>query len=187
MAERILPTKAQAPASIPHAYNDPDLSATEFLSAVMHATHLPMSTRIEAASALLPYTNSVPSKVQGYVSHRCKIIIGGLGPCDPAHGSASGSTEICSQDLNAASKTVARDGKAVAFLNIEKTPEPSPLIDYSTPPTPAELQEIKAAINKLRPDLAHLPVPEPRFCHCGHWVVGYYPCCEHERDPSKMN
>jgi hypothetical protein len=58
MAERILPTKAQAPASIPHAYNDPDLSATEFLSAVMHATHLPMSTRIEAASALLPYTNS---------------------------------------------------------------------------------------------------------------------------------
>jgi hypothetical protein len=59
--------------------------------------------------------------------------------------------------------------------------------DYSTPPTPAELQEIKAAINKLRPDLAHLPIPEPRLCACGHWIFGPCPLGEQCRDTSSPN
>jgi hypothetical protein len=62
MAERILPTKDHGPASAPvsHAYNDPDISPLEFLLCVMRATHLPMSSRIQAASALLPFTNPYP-------------------------------------------------------------------------------------------------------------------------------
>jgi hypothetical protein len=178
MAERILPTEAQAPAPTTHLYNDPSLSATEFLTAVMRATHLPMTSRIQAASALLPYTNSFPPKVQGYVSHHCKIIIGGMGP-------PPGSTGNHSQNPDPTSITVTRDDDTGDLQNIETTPEPSPLIDYSTPPTPAELQEIKAAINALRPDLAHLPIPEPHLCRCGHWVVGDCGCPQ--RDPSKMN
>jgi hypothetical protein len=73
--------------------------------------------------------------------------------------------------------------------NIETNSYPPTLIDYSKPPTPAELQEIKAAINALRPDLAHLPVPEFHLCPCGHWIVGEYDCCRRlsSRDPSKMN
>jgi len=54
MADRILPTANHGSAPTPHAYNDPDLSPIEFLTAVYRATHLPMVSRIAAASALLP-------------------------------------------------------------------------------------------------------------------------------------
>ena len=64
----------QDPGPSPHAYNDPDLSPIEFLQAVYRATHLPMSVRIAAASALLPYTNSSPRSQT--IPPRCKIIIG---------------------------------------------------------------------------------------------------------------
>ena len=72
-------------------------------------------------------------------------------------------------------------------LKAEALSNPNP--DYSTPPTPQELAEIKAAINKLRPDLAHLPIPEFHLCPCGHWITGEYDCCRalSSRDPSKMN
>src|SRR6516162_7278721 len=68
-----------------HAYDAPDLSPLQFLSEVMHAKHLPLDTRIKAASALLPYTNSFPRPINHRIG--CKIIIGGipaedLGPCD---------------------------------------------------------------------------------------------------------
>ena len=69
-------TQALASAPSPHAYDAPDLSATEFLTAVMHATHLPMVTRIQAASALLPYSHPAPNPVvQGPT---ITIVIGGL-------------------------------------------------------------------------------------------------------------
>ena len=109
-----------------HAYDEPDLSPIEFLRCVMHATHLPMASRIQAASALLPYTNSFPSKVQGYVPYRCKIIIGGLGPCDPDPDprSPDDPTRNHSQNPDFAHKTLTRDGKAVALQNIETTSYP---------------------------------------------------------------
>jgi hypothetical protein len=185
MAERILPTKAepQAPAPTTHLYNDPSLSATEFLIAVMRDTHLPMVARIAAASALLPFTHPAPrSVVQGCVPYHCKIIIGGLGPAP---------TENHSQNPDFASKTVTHGDDTVAPLNIERDPEPSFVPDYSTPPTATELQEIKAAINRLRPDLAELrsSQPEPHLCPCGHWIVGDCGCppLYSSRDPSKMN
>jgi len=77
MAERILPTEAHDPAPTTHTYDDPDLDPLAFLTAVYRATHLPMPTRVQAAAAILPFTNSVPRKVQGYVP--CRIIIGGFG------------------------------------------------------------------------------------------------------------
>ena len=46
-----------------HAYDDPDLSPIEFLQAVYHATHLPMSIRIDAARGLLPFTEPAPRPV----------------------------------------------------------------------------------------------------------------------------
>jgi hypothetical protein len=170
-----------------HAYNDPDLSPIEFLTAVYHATHLPMASRIQAASALLPYTNSFPSPVrssvadyvQGYVPYHCKIIIGGLGPSE--------TTEICSENLHSADKTLARGGEAGNAQNLTTNPEPSTFIDYSTPPTPDELQAIKAAVNRLRPDLAHHPVPAPHLCGCGHWIFGPCPLGDSCRDRSKLN
>ena len=99
MAGRILPTKApeaakaaQAPASTPttHAYNDPDLSPIEFLLAVMHASHIPMSTRIEAARGLLPYTEPRPASVP---PPRCTIVIPPFEPTTPDPGSGTASPE----------------------------------------------------------------------------------------------
>jgi hypothetical protein len=172
-----------------HAYDDPTLSAIEFLQAVYHATHLPMSTRIDAARGLLPYTEPRPTSIPS--SHvGCTIVIGGLGPCDHGPGTrcpSAGSTKNHSENLLSGSKTLTRDGEPGDPQNLTTTPEPSPFIDYSTPPTPEDIQAIKAAINALRPDLAHLPTPEFHLCPCGHWITGTYPCCERARDPSKMN
>jgi hypothetical protein len=66
----------QAPGPSPHAYNDPDLSPIEFLQAVMHAERLPLDTRIQAAKALLPYTNSFPRPINHTIG--CTIVIGGI-------------------------------------------------------------------------------------------------------------
>jgi len=178
MAERILPTEAQDPASASastlHAYNVPDLSPIEFLTAVYRDTHLPMVSRIQAASALLPYTHPAPRPVvQGYVAYPCKIIIGGLGP-----GGPDDPTRNHSQNPNSPEITLTRDDDTVAPLNLTRSPDP---------PSPTDLLEIKAAINKLRPDLAHLPIPEPRLCACGHWLFGPCPLGDHCREKSKLN
>jgi hypothetical protein len=58
-----------------HAYDDPALSPTEFLQAVMHDTTLPIATRIHAASALLPFTDPKP-RPTAHIS--CKIVIEGM-------------------------------------------------------------------------------------------------------------
>jgi len=176
-----------------HAYNDPSLSATEFLRAVYCDPTLPMSIRIDAARGLLPYTEPRPARAPlSYVG--CKIIIGGLGPCAP--DPLPGSTENHSQNPLSPNKGPSHNLDDQGSPNFEENPEPSPLMDYlqsrqgsdhSTPPTPAELQEIKAAINRLRPDLAHLPVPEPHLCACGHWTFGPCPLGERCCDRTKLN
>ena len=176
--------------SLEQALASPGLSPIEFLRAVMEATHQPMSIRIEAAKALLPFTNPYPRSANS-IPPRCTFVIPPL-PND--HGSVAqdpdtGSTGNHSQNPIGANITLTRDDEALAPQNLTTIPEPSPLIDYSTPPTSDEIQVIKSAINSLRPDLAHLPIPEPRFCECGHWVFGYYPCCSarRPRDGSKLN
>ena len=157
-----------------HAYDAPDIGPLEFLQAVYHDTHLPMSVRIEAARALLPYTEPRPASIPS--SHiGCTIVIGGLGPCSPSPcepRSPADPTGLHSQNPFGAQITVPRDGEPGDPVNIETTSYPPSLPDYSTPPSLTELQEIKAAINRLRPDLAHLPVREPHLCSCGHWIFG---------------
>ena len=176
----------QAPGPSPHAYNDPDLSPIEFLHAVMRAQHQPMAIRIEAAKAFLPFTSPYPRPANSFP--RCTIVIGGI-PDDCAraadHGSVAHSPDGSPEQINEKSQSFSDFAnnshqpqlETPGPTNIETKSYPPTLIDYSKPPTAAELQEIKAAINALRPDLAHLPVPEPRFCECGHWVFGYYSCC----------
>jgi hypothetical protein len=184
MAERILPTEAQDPAPTTHTYDDPDLDPLAFLTAVYHATHLPMSIRIEAASALLPYTNSVPRKVQGYVP--CRIIIGGFGTDPSPTNEESQSFSISRSDnRHPQSEDQGPSNTENPFPSLNTETSSNTL--YSEPPSPTEIKEIKAAINKLRPELAHLPVPEFHFCKCGHWICGPCPLGEQCRDRSKLN
>jgi hypothetical protein len=70
----------------PHPYNAPGLSPLEFLLAVMNSERLPMATRIQAASAALPFTTPYPRATRNQ-EPQCTIVIGGLGPCD--HGSVA--------------------------------------------------------------------------------------------------
>jgi len=162
-----------------HAFNDPDLSAIEFLQAVYRDSSLPMSTRIDAARGLLPFTEPRPARAPS--SHvGCTIVIGGLGPCD--HGSspedpATGSTGNHSQNPISSNTTLPHDGDTQAPENLTR---------YSDPPSSEDIQQITKAIHALRPDLAHLPTPEFHLCPCGHWITGSYPCCE-ARNKNRLN
>jgi len=55
-----------------HAYDDPSLDPLEFLQAVYRDQTLPMSIRIDAARALLPYTEPRPGPPYrlGYKTHQ---------------------------------------------------------------------------------------------------------------------
>src|SRR5262249_26062691 len=160
-----------------HPCDAPGLSPIEFLQAIYRDPLLPMSIRIDAARGLLPYTEPRPASAPP--SHiGCTIVIGGLGPSatEPEPRSPDDPTEIHSVNLLSATQTVPRAGRPGDPKNLTTIPEPSTFTDYPTPPPPAELQEIKAAINRLRPDLAHLPIPEPHLCACGHWIFGDCGC-----------
>jgi hypothetical protein len=50
-----------APSTPEHRYNDPTLTTKEFLHAVMHDTTLPLGTRMDAATKLLPLEVEVPT------------------------------------------------------------------------------------------------------------------------------
>jgi hypothetical protein len=203
MAERILPTTA--PASIPatHAYNDPDLSPVEFLKAVYHATHLPMATRIEAASALLPFTEPKPRATPPIT---CTIRIEGISPED----NGNSQSRIRSQEYNPQPRcgdpnsiNIDDDPPPPTFKPFLSTPgisyiektfpslntETSSNTLYSEPPSTEEIQQIASAVHALQPNFDHLPTPEFHLCPCGHWITGEFDCCRalSSRDPSKMN
>src|SRR5262245_53553885 len=137
MQKEFSTTQASAPTS--HAYNAPGLSPLEFLRAVMDDPHLPIVSRIQAASALLPFTYPYPTPVvHGY--DPCKIIIGGLGdlgPCDHGssdhglcdHGSspedpATGSTGNHSQNPISPNTTLPHDGDTQAPENLTRYSDP---------------------------------------------------------------
>jgi hypothetical protein len=58
-AHSLAPSTRQAPKSTPSAElgTEGQITPAEFLQAAMNNTSLPMSERIAAASALLPYSN----------------------------------------------------------------------------------------------------------------------------------
>src|SRR6516225_9237934 len=118
----------------PRLYNDPSLTPLEFILAVMHDEHLPMATRIQAASAAMPYTNPYPRPTNSFPP-RCTIVIGGLGRCDTDHaqGPATDPTRTHSQNPIGANITLTRDGEAGDPVNIETTSYPDFVPDYSTP------------------------------------------------------
>jgi hypothetical protein len=202
----------EGPRSADHAYDAPDIGPLEFLLAVMRAQHLPMATRISAASAAAPFIHPRPNTNSFHIDadhYRCKIIIPDMPELfqrqgqeprtpakefstkDPAKEFAAEDPEQINENSqsfssSASNRPLAQSGDT-PVLNIETTSYPPTFIDYSQPPSPQELQEIKAAINRLRPDLAHLPIPEPRLCECGHWMFGPCPLGEKCREKSKLN
>src|SRR5262249_55583441 len=175
-----------------HPCNNQNLSPEEFLQRVMVDDTFSMTLRVKAAAAL----TSIQTK-----AHVPPITIRIKDPyCHEYLARFPWLKEFAAKDpeqINENSQSKSRirpdnpqpSSETPGPTNIETNSYPPTLIGYSKPPTPAELQEIKAAINALRPDLAHLPTPEFHLCPCGHWITGTYPCCEalHPRDGSKLN
>ena len=168
---------AQAPA--PHLYDDPDLSPLEFLHAVYRDSSLPMVSRVQAASALLPYTHSAPRPVvQGYVSYHCRIIIPPFEPRTQDHDAHEGDNRKSQSFSEIANNNHHPQSEIPGPSNMTRSPEPSYLPDYSAPPDPA----VFAAALKYG-------YPAPHLCsYCGHWLTTTYPdCICGSRNPSKMN
>src|SRR5262249_46006545 len=104
-----------------HAYNDPSLGPLEFLLNVMHAEHLPMSTRVDAARALLLFTEPRPASIP---SPQCTIVIPPLSyePWSEVCSPWPRSTGNHSQNPDPASKTLTRDDEAGDPQNLTTTP-----------------------------------------------------------------
>ena len=184
---RKTPAEAPGPA---HPCDAPGLSPLQFLYAVFRDRTFPMSVRIEAARILLPLTeprpaSSVPSRIG------CKIIIPEL-PTEALERLTANHSHFSASSHIVPSHSGETQGPPILRDDTEP-PNPEPFIDYSQPLSPSEIEEIKAAVDRLRPDLSHLPAPQPHLCsHCGHWMVGpTYPECicrtYSSRDPSKLN
>ena len=128
-----------------HAYDDPDIGPIEFLLAVMRAQHLPMATRISAASALLPFTEPRPGPRPTNSVPRCTIVIGGIPP-----EALDRITADHSQNPLSANKGPSHNLSAQGSQNIEATPEPSYLPDYSIPqPLPSSKKSKPPSTNSV--------------------------------------
>jgi len=174
------PSEAPGPA---HPCDAPGLSPIEFLQAIYRDPRLPMSTRIDAARGLLPYTEPRPIPHGPTIT----IVIGGIKDPEQIVGETQSNSVGAEYNHRPLPTTPGPSyiEKTFPSLNTETLSDPPFMPDYSRPPTPEEIQQIKSAVHALRPDLAHLPIPEPHLCPCGHWIFGPCPCPS--RDPSKMN
>ena len=171
-------TAAQDLEPTAHAYDNPHLGPRQFMLAVMRDPTVSITDRMKAADMLMrifPHESVHPSLT---------IRIAPFPHCTDAE---SGATDERlgndSHSLEISHKAVSHSGDTTAPVNLREPPDPSTpdppfLIDYSQPLTPSEIEEFKAAVHKLRPDFAHLPVPEFHLCPCGHWITGTYPCCK---------
>jgi len=166
------PSELHGPA---HPCDAPDISGTEFLYAVMRDRSLPLTQRIRAAGELMrlyPDESFTPS---------LKIII-------PYQGSLTKDPgpDNTNQQANSPSRLYNPRPLPGAFgpSYIERTFDDPTFtdnqiddhyIDYSKPPSPDEIEEIKAAVHALRPDydLPSHPLTL-HLCACDHWLT--FPC-----------
>ena len=154
-------TKAQDPELCTHSYNDPHISAKEFMLRVMHDRDVPIKDRLNAASKLL--------RIYGeheFAPPTCKVIIGGIpdsylqghGSCSghPREGDrASGSTGNDSQNREIAQIAITHSGEDQGPINMEMNSK-----DLS-------FEQILQTIRTM--DLDNLPL-----CECGHRMP--FPC-----------
>ena len=156
-----------------HPCNNPNLSPIEFLEAVMHDDTFSIALRAKAAKALTLIHTKAPVPP---ITIRIKDPY-----CHEYLARFPWLKEFTTKDpeqINTISQSKSRirsnsdhpSSETPGPLNTETNSYPLSLIDY----TPAEIQQIAAVVHQLRPDLAHLPIPTPHLCACGHWIFG--PC-----------
>jgi len=175
--------KAHAPGhnSTPprHAYDEPNLSPKEFLLAVMRSQHLPLTIRIKAAEGAAPYFTRRPGKTHVHPcvdAHLTYIIPDhprlreAYEPRTPEQAPPADSHEQNNENSQSFSNSPPNSCQpqleTQAPLNTETN---------SSPLTFEEIQEVKAAVQRLHPEADLSQVPDHlTLCECGHWVP--FPC-----------
>ena len=165
-------SKAQGPTSTEHhAYDAPNISAKEFLLRVMHAPDVPIKDRIRAASSLLrlfPHDWDPPQLkyVIGGIPSSCARAAGLGTPSQDPDFSADGKNRNQQSFLSDRSYNHYPRDRAQGPSNIETNTEPLSFDD---------IQQIKAAVQRLHPDADLSQVPDHlTLCECGHWML--FPC-----------
>jgi len=140
------PRQDPEPTARAHPCNAPNLTAKQFLLAVMHDPQLPIRDRIRAASALLriyPHDCDPPS---------AKIVIGGIPDC----ASLSTSSDPGATDERLGNNSHSRDFAHTGTTRMTDDP--------GSPNIETIIEDIKSG---------HFP--EPTLCaRCGHFMP--YPC-----------
>jgi hypothetical protein len=174
-------SKAQDPGSR-RACDAPNISGRQFLLEVMHDPSIALKQRIKAASALLrlypdeSFTPRLTIRIPDQPSLSTT----------PAPRASDGRLGERSHFSPTSHITTPHSGDPTAPVNLTRYTDPPTLTDdtepytpdYSIPPTPAEIEEIKAAVHALRPDFDPSQPVELFQCSCGHWLT--HPCnCIH--------
>jgi hypothetical protein len=153
-------------------YNDPALSPTEFLKAVMHEDTISIALRVKAAKALTDIQSKAPPPsitlhIRDPYSH--EFVARFLKTTEQINGKSQSKSDFANDNHHPSSKTPPPS-------NTETNSYPPTLPDYSSPPTPEEIQQIKAAVHALQPDFdPSQPVPL-YLCACGHWLTFQCDC-----------
>ena len=160
-----------------HPCNNPNLSPIEFLEAVMHDDAFSMAVRVKAAKALtLIHTKapqpSVTIRIRDPYSYEYLARYPWLkefATKDPEqiNGNSQSKSRIRPDNPQPSSETPGP-------LYTETNSYPQTLIDHSKPPTPDEIQQIKAAVHELQPNFDPSQPVQLYLCSCGHWLT--FPC-----------
>jgi len=160
-----------------HACDDPRLGPRAFLLAVMHDRTLALTHRMDAAARLLRLFGEesfrpprLTYRIEGFCSDH---------PCAEAERRSSAFERRGSSSDHAPED----NGKSQSNLLSRPTnhhphdgpPDPSKLTTNTEPLTFDQIQEIKAAVQRLHPDADLSQVPDHlTLCECGHWML--FPC-----------
>ena len=177
-----------------HPCNNPNLSPEEFLQRVMVDDTFSMALRVKAAAALTSIQTKAPVPpitihIKDPYSYEYLARFPWL-------------KEFATKDpeqVNTISQSKDRirpdnpqlSSETPGPLNTETPSPPQTFKPFLSTPGPSyiehtEILQVKAAVNKLRPDLAHLPLPD-QFYHCSCWDCWFTFPCDCPRDASKLN
>jgi hypothetical protein len=146
-----------------HAYDDPGITAREFLLRVMRDKDTPVRTRMKAASELLRLFGN-----DGFGSPRLTIVIGGIPDQDSVTRDPGADNRNQQPNLSDRSYSSQPHDRELGHPNFEER--------YLDPLSPDDIQQIKAAVQALHPNADLSSIPTPHLCPCGHWIVGSCDC-----------
>ena len=148
----------------------------------MRDTTLPIAIRIKATEGAAPYFTPRPrpgaSLHYPCVSHHLEYVIGDNQALREALARGTEDQNSFTQDPdgdNANSQSFSSSASNNPQPRDDEPGDPNFMTTNSSPLTFDEIQEVKAAVQRLHPDADLSQLPDHlTLCECGHWVP--FPC-----------